>query len=87
MKQFTCKQFVCITALSILLSSGSAVAASKPNDIPDGMGVLPASAPTPANNPMSAAKVELGKKLYLDPALSKSGNISCNSCHNLGSWE
>lgn len=29
------------------------------------------------------AKVELGKKLYFDPRLSKSGFISCNSCHNL----
>jgi cytochrome c peroxidase len=30
-----------------------------------------------------AALVELGKKLYFDPRLSKSGFISCNSCHNL----
>ena len=29
------------------------------------------------------ARVELGKKLYFDPRLSKSGFISCNSCHNL----
>ena len=29
------------------------------------------------------ALVELGKKLYLDPRLSRSGFISCNSCHNL----
>lgn len=28
-------------------------------------------------------KVELGKKLFFDPRLSKSGFISCNSCHNL----
>lgn len=27
--------------------------------------------------------VDLGKKLYFDPRLSKSGFISCNSCHNL----
>ena len=39
--------------------------------------------------PITAAKVgkpamvELGKKLYFDPRLSKSGFISCNSCHNL----
>lgn len=26
---------------------------------------------------------ELGKKLFFDPRLSKSGFISCNSCHNL----
>lgn len=29
------------------------------------------------------AKVELGKQLWFDPRLSKSGFISCNSCHNL----
>ena len=28
-------------------------------------------------------KAELGKKLWFDPRLSKSGFISCNSCHNL----
>ncbi|MGE5757428.1 MAG: cytochrome-c peroxidase, partial [Sideroxydans sp.] len=27
--------------------------------------------------------IELGKKLFFDPRLSKSGFISCNSCHNL----
>lgn len=34
-------------------------------------------------NPMTDAKIELGKKLYFDPRLSKSGLISCNTCHNL----
>lgn len=32
---------------------------------------------------LDLAQVELGKKLYFDPRLSKSGFISCNSCHNL----
>jgi len=32
---------------------------------------------------INLARVELGKKLYFDPRLSKSGFISCNSCHNL----
>jgi cytochrome c peroxidase len=31
----------------------------------------------------NAAMVELGKKLFFDPRLSRSGFISCNSCHNL----
>jgi cytochrome c peroxidase len=30
-----------------------------------------------------ARLVELGSKLFFDPRLSKSGFISCNSCHNL----
>ena len=36
----------------------------------------------PAQN-INLAQVELGKKLWFDPRLSKSGWISCNSCHNL----
>jgi len=36
--------------------------------------------PAKVTNP---AKVELGKKLFFDPRLSRSGFISCNSCHNL----
>jgi cytochrome c peroxidase len=32
---------------------------------------------------INPAMVELGKKLYFDPRLSKSGVLSCNSCHNL----
>lgn len=34
-------------------------------------------------NHITDAKVELGKKLYFDPRLSKSGLLSCNFCHNL----
>lgn len=32
---------------------------------------------------INSAQAELGKKLFFDPRLSKSGFISCNSCHNL----
>ena len=32
---------------------------------------------------LDQAKVELGKMLFFDPRLSRSGWISCNSCHNL----
>jgi len=32
---------------------------------------------------IKVALAELGKQLYFDPRLSKSGFISCNSCHNL----
>jgi len=36
------------------------------------------------NNTITPQRVELGKKLYFEPRLSKSGIISCNTCHNLG---
>jgi cytochrome c peroxidase len=35
----------------------------------------------PADNPMSAAKVALGAKLFVDPRLSVTGEYSCQSCH------
>lgn len=45
---------------------------------------LPSHVPeprVPADNPMSAAKVELGRRLFYDPRLSATGNRSCSSCH------
>jgi cytochrome c peroxidase len=44
---------------------------------------LPIKAPVPVDNPMTPAKIELGKKLYFDPRLSMDGTVSCNSCHNV----
>jgi len=72
--------------LLLLLFSSAAMAGEQAANIPEGMGILPVNVPIPADNPMSAAKIELGKKLYFDPILSKSGHFSCNSCHNLGTW-
>jgi len=39
--------------------------------------------PITAAKPKNEKMVELGKMLFFDPRLSKSGFISCNSCHNL----
>src|SRR5262245_45735551 len=36
----------------------------------------------PRNNPMTAAKIDLGRKLFFDPRLSADGLISCASCHD-----
>ncbi len=35
---------------------------------------------------ISKARVELGKKLYLDPILSINDQISCNTCHQLDKY-
>ena len=45
---------------------------------------IPARIPrpvVPAENPMSEAKVELGRFLFYDKRLSANGTISCASCH------
>jgi cytochrome c peroxidase len=44
---------------------------------------LPKKPPVPNDNPMTPAKIELGKQLFFDPRLSKDGTVSCNSCHNV----
>jgi cytochrome c peroxidase len=35
------------------------------------------------SNPLTEAKVNLGRILFYDPRLSKANDVSCNSCHNL----
>ena len=37
--------------------------------------------PVPADNPMSASKVELGRRLFYDIRLSGPGYMSCATCH------
>lgn len=44
-------------------------------------GVLPPAPELPGATP---ERVRLGAKLYIDPRLSASQAISCNSCHNVG---
>src|SRR6267378_1894301 len=35
----------------------------------------------PADNPMTPEKAELGKKLFFDTRLSKTGKMDCETCH------
>src|SRR5690349_15922431 len=37
--------------------------------------------PVPSDNPMTAAKVELGRRLFYDARLSVTRAQSCGSCH------
>ena len=63
------------TLLLVSLFTGQAIAAD--------WQALPDTAPAPADNPTTEAKVELGKMLYMDPRFSSTGTVSCNSCHNI----
>jgi cytochrome c peroxidase len=45
---------------------------------------IPEQAPAPRGESITEAHIELGRKLYFDPRLSRSQSISCNSCHNVG---
>ncbi len=42
---------------------------------------LPQEAGAPDDNPTTPAKVELGKKLFFDPRLSGTNEMSCATCH------
>ena len=46
---------------------------------------IPAGWPAPhysfANNPLQPKVIQLGKKLFNDPALSSDGTVSCGTCH------
>ena len=45
---------------------------------------IPPDAPVPEDNPMTEAKVDLGHMLFFEQKLSRSGTISCNTCHVVG---
>ncbi|MBA4261009.1 MAG: cytochrome C biogenesis protein CcsA [Comamonadaceae bacterium] len=66
---------LCAIAAATLAVSGHAFAQQKRTNEP--------VQTIPAVRNIDPAKVALGKKLFFDPRLSKSGFISCNSCHNL----
>ncbi len=38
--------------------------------------------PVPEDNPMTAEKIELGRRLFNDRRLSRDGSIACASCHD-----
>jgi len=38
--------------------------------------------PVPEDNPMTAEKIELGRRLFADRHLSRDGSIACTSCHD-----
>jgi cytochrome c peroxidase len=43
---------------------------------------LDAIRPVPKDNPLNTAKVDLGRKLFFDPLLSKDRTVACASCHD-----
>jgi len=38
--------------------------------------------PVPEDNPLTAEKIELGRRLFNDRRLSRDGSIACSSCHD-----
>ena len=63
---------------SLLVALPGAAEESWRFDLPPG---FPAPR-VPADNPMSEAKVELGRRLFFDERLSSTGSYGCASCHD-----
>ena len=79
------KKIVAITLTTASLMAGSLAQDAKNaglTPIPASQSALLKLIDNP-KNPITKAKVKLGEKLYMDPRLSKSELISCNTCHNL----
>jgi cytochrome c peroxidase len=52
----------------------------KPTQVAAPLGLPPV--PIPADNPVTADAVALGRKLFYDPKLSVNNTVSCATCHN-----
>ena len=50
--------------------------------LPKGLEAAAANVFIPEDNPMTRAKIELGRQLYFDERLSSDNTISCASCHD-----
>jgi len=70
--------------IAVLLAAGLLVAgaalAAEPADAEVPLGLPPVA--VPEANPQSAAKVRLGDKLFEDKRFSKTGEVSCSTCHD-----
>lgn len=65
---------------------GGAVAATgeRPEGVSPLFQPLPDSADHPEENPGTPERIDLGHRLFFEPKLSRSGIISCNTCHVVG---
>jgi cytochrome c peroxidase len=75
-----------LSTLAALLICVNSLCLAKPAEFelkpPTGIPLEVWSYFVPRNNPLTAAKVELGRKLFFDPRLSADGSVSCSSCHD-----
>ncbi len=71
------RTFVPIVLAAALVSPAHAASPEVPPKPP--LGLPPVS--WPADNPYSAARVELGRYLFFDPRFSANGKIACATCH------
>jgi len=70
-----------LLSLVFLFAMTPAVSLAANPDLP--FRPLPKQVPIPKGSPQTDARIDLGRQLYYDPRLSFTGEVSCNSCHQL----
>ncbi len=74
------KRAALMIAAAVILIGCNALTSDLPQqllEIPVGFPDMP----MPSDNPLSAQKIALGKRLFYDPILSLDSSVSCASCH------
>ncbi|MBK8253054.1 MAG: c-type cytochrome [Polyangiaceae bacterium] len=82
--QGSAKPAASASATATASASASAAKPLPPMPTPDPVPAAPAYAgemKIPADNPMTPAKIMLGKQLFFDKRLSKDGSAACLTCH------
>jgi cytochrome c peroxidase len=74
-----------VLSLTLTPLSSFSENASPMNQLRSGLAALPDLGAAPSDATQQA-KITLGKKLYVDPRLSRDKDISCNSCHSLANF-
>ncbi|HEV3205119.1 MAG TPA: cytochrome c peroxidase [Gemmataceae bacterium] len=78
---------LCLTILSLGGAGNEAPSLPKDN-LPPTLSLtaiplgLDKNLPVPMDNPLTQAKVQLGRRLFFDPILSADGKVSCAGCHH-----
>lgn len=67
--------------LTMALLASATILAGASGALAAGLEPLP-PVPVPPDNPITKAKVELGKMLFFDPKLTGDASISCGDCHD-----
>ncbi len=80
----TARAFAASTLLIALAAAGVATQSDLQKQAQDYFKPIPAHPPDLPDNQLTPEKVALGAMLYFEPRLSKSGIITCNTCHAIG---
>ena len=85
------RRMQCLISVALLLAAGLYLAGCKSQGVLVDSAQLQLFKPLTAGvesqkNPLTEAKVNLGRMLYYETRLSKSQDISCNTCHDLANY-